>query len=101
MGQSECDQSRDSDSGRDSTDSGNAVSGKDLYCTVNYLFASYLQTADGGHHKIKKVEKIRAGKAKFFFDITEPQADELKLKFHNSACSEFERFRKYTIDLSY
>ena len=72
-----------------------------LYCTVNYLFASYLQTEEGGSHKIIRVEKIRQGKAKFFFDLTEKEADRIKLKFHNSTCSEFERYRKYTIDLSY
>ncbi len=72
-----------------------------LYVTVNYLFASYLQTAEAGNRKILRVEKIRPGKAKFFFDLPEEEAERLKLQFHNSACSEFERHRKYTIDLAY
>lgn len=72
-----------------------------MYATVNYLFAAYLQTTEAGGHKIVKVERIRKGKAKFFFDLTEERAEELKLKFHLSVCSEFERFRKLTIDLAY
>ena len=42
-----------------------------MYNTVNYLFAAYLQTPDGGNHSIYKVKKIRPGKAEFVFDITE------------------------------
>ena len=72
-----------------------------MYCTVNYLFAAYLQTEPGGRHKIKRVEKVRTGKAKFFFDITEKQAEDIKLKFHNSCCAEFEKVRKTTIELAY
>ena len=72
-----------------------------MYATVNYLFAAYLQTSEAGGHRIVKVEKIRKGKAKFFFDMSEEEAETFKLKFHNSACSEFERYRKYTIDLAY
>lgn len=71
------------------------------YVTVNYLFATYLQTSEAGHNKIKKVEKVRNGKAKFFFDLTEEAAADLKLKWTNSVCSEFERLRKLTIDLAY
>jgi hypothetical protein len=71
------------------------------YCTVNYLFATYLQTKEGGAFKIQRVEKVRPGKAKFFFDISEEEAERLKFKFHNSSCSEFEEFRKRTIDLAY
>lgn len=71
------------------------------YCTVNYLFAAYLQTKEAGSHTLVRFEKIHRGKAKFFFAISEEQADTLKLQFHQSACSEFERLRKYTIDLSY
>jgi len=72
-----------------------------LYCTVNYLFAAYLQTKEAGAHQLVRFEKIHRGKAKFFFSITEDQASALKLKFHQSPCSEFERLRKYTIDLAY
>jgi len=71
------------------------------FVTVNYLLATYLQTEAGGRHKIKKVEKIRTGKAKFFFDITDAEAEKIKLKFINSCCSEFETVRKQTIDLAY
>ncbi len=71
------------------------------YVTVNYLFASYLQTSEAGSHKIQKVEKVRNGKAKFFFDLTEEDANKLKLKWTNSTCAEFERARKLTIDLAY
>lgn len=77
------------------------MSDRPCYVTVNYLFAAYLQTVEAGGYKIVRVEKIRPGKAKFFFDISEESAEKLKLQFHNSACSEFERHRKYTIDLSY
>lgn len=72
-----------------------------LYVTVNYLFAAYLQTGEAGGRKIIKVEKVRPGKAKFFFELPEEEAERLKLQFHNSVCSEFERHRKYTIDLAY
>ena len=71
------------------------------YVTVNYLFASYLQTSEAGSHKIQRVEKIRAGKAKFFFNLTEEEASGLKLQWTNSICAEFERMRKLTIDLAY
>jgi len=71
------------------------------YVTLNYLFAAYLQTSEAGGHRIKKVEIVKRGKAKFFFDITEEEASRLKLEWHNSICSEFERIRKYTIELSY
>jgi len=69
--------------------------------TVNYLFAAYLQTKEAGSYRIKRVEKVRAGKAKFFFDLSDKKAEDLKLQWHHSACSEFERVRKYTIDLAY
>lgn len=68
---------------------------------MNYLFAAFLQTKECGGYQIQRVEKVRPGKAKFFFAITEKEADQLKLKFLSSVCSEFERLRKYTIDLSY
>lgn len=68
---------------------------------MNYLFAAYLQTGEAGGHKIIRHEKVRQGKAKFFFNITEEQAERLKLQFHHSVCSEFERLRKITIDLAY
>ena len=71
------------------------------YYTVNYLFASYLQTKEGGEHKIVKVDKVRPGKAQFYFDLTKEEAEKVKLKFHNSCCSEFEQIRKQTIDLCY
>jgi len=69
--------------------------------TVNYLFATYLQTKEGGSHRIAKVEKMRPGKAKFHFELTPSQAEDLQLKFHNSICAEFEQLRKTTIDLAY
>lgn len=72
-----------------------------LFCTVNYLLATFLQTTEGGRHKIVKVEKVRPGKAKFYFDINPKEADELQLKFQYSVCSEFESLRKQTIDLAY
>jgi hypothetical protein len=72
-----------------------------MYDTVNYLFAAYLQTREGGGHKIAKVEKIRPGKAKFYFDIQPAEAEALQLRFHNSICAEFEQMRKQTINLAY
>ena len=72
-----------------------------MWFTVNYLFAAFLQTKEGGCNKIVKVEKVRPGKARFYFDLTPPQSEELQMKFHNSSCSEFERIRKDTIDLCY
>ena len=72
-----------------------------MYYTVNYLFATYLQTQEGGGHKIVKVEKVKPGKARFHFNITFEHAEEVKLKFHRSCCSEFEKTRKSTIDLAY
>ena len=71
------------------------------FYTVNYLLASYLQTKSGGEHKIVKVEKVRPGKAKFFFDITSEEAEKMQLKFHNSCCNDFETVRRKTIDLAY
>ena len=71
------------------------------YVTVNYLFAAYLQTKEGGSNKIVKSEKIRRGRAKFYFNMTEEEASKIKLKFIDSCCSEFERFRQSTIDLAY
>lgn len=71
------------------------------FWTVNYLFATYLQTREAGSNKIVKVEKIKAGKAKFYFDISKTKADELQLAFHSSICNEFESLRKATIDLAY
>lgn len=71
------------------------------YVTVNYLFATYLQTKEAGSLPVLRVEKIRDGKAKFFFEITETQAEDLKVKWANSSCSEFERLRRHTIELAY
>ena len=71
------------------------------FYTVNYLFATYLQTKEAGGLKIVRVEKMRPGKAKFFFDISPELAEELQLRFHSSVCSEFEGLRKATIDLAY
>jgi hypothetical protein len=71
------------------------------YFTVNYLFATYLQTKEGGGHKIERVEKVRPGKAKFHFNLSPEEAEEIQLRFHKSACSEFESLRKSTIDLAY
>ena len=71
------------------------------FFTVNYLFATYLQTKEGGGRKIVKIEKIRPGKARFYFDITASEAEQIQVKFHNSSCSEFEALRKSTIDLAY
>lgn len=70
-----------------------------MFSTVNYLFATWLQTSEAGRHKIAKVEKIRPGKAVFFFDLTHEKAEELQFRFHSSVCSEFEQLRKCTIDL--
>ena len=72
-----------------------------MYQTVNYLFATYLQTTEGGSHKISKVEKIRPGKARFYFEISQEEADKIQIKHHNSCCMEFEALRKSTIDLGY
>ncbi len=72
-----------------------------MYYTVNYLFAAFLQTKAGGGHRIQKVEKVRPGKAKFYFDLTKEEVDGWQLKFHNSCCMEFEATRKKTIDLAY
>ena len=69
-----------------------------MYNTANYLFATYLQI---NNYTIKKVEKIRPGKANFYFEITEEEAEELKMKFHSSCCMQFERIRKNTIELAY
>ena len=71
------------------------------YHIVNYLFAAYLQTRDGGGHKILRVEKVRPGKAKFYFEISHEQAEKIQLQFHNRIASEFEQIRKQTIDLAY
>jgi hypothetical protein len=72
-----------------------------LFETVNYLFAAYLQTNEGGRHKVVKVEKLRPGKAKFFFELTPEQAEDLQFKFHQSICLEFEQKRRATMDLAY
>jgi hypothetical protein len=82
-------------------DSSTALKSSNLWFTVNYLLATYLQTREGGDHKVHHVEKIRPGKAKFFFEVTREQAEEIQLRFHNSVCSEFEAKRKVTIDLAY
>jgi hypothetical protein len=72
-----------------------------MFSTVNYLFATYLQTKEGGGLKIAKIEKLRPGKARFFFDIKPEEAEILQMRFHQSVCSEFESIRKSTIDLAY
>ena len=72
-----------------------------MYSTVNYLLATYMQTKEGGGHKIVKIEKIRPGKARFFFDVNPNDAESLQMRFHSSTCSEFESLRKQTIDLAY
>jgi hypothetical protein len=72
-----------------------------VFETVNYLFAAYLQTQEGGSHQIKRVEKLRPGKAKFFFDISPEQIEALQLKFNQSVCLEFENKRRATMDLAY
>ena len=72
-----------------------------MFSTVNYLLATYLQTKEGGSHPIGKVEKVRPGKARFFFEISEEEAEKRRLQFHKSSCSEFESLRKKTIDLAY
>ena len=72
-----------------------------MFNTVNYLFASYLQTKEAGGHKIVKIEKLRPGKARFYFEITPAEAERLQMSFHQSVCSEFEALRKATIDLAY
>lgn len=72
-----------------------------MYHTVNYLQAAWLQTVSGGSHTIIKVEKIKPGKAKFYFDITEEEAEKIKLEFHDSCCQKFEQMRRNTIDLAY
>ena len=72
-----------------------------MWNTVNYLFAAYLQTKAGGSHKIVKVEKVKPGKAKFYFDIKPEVAEELQLKFHTSEAYEFEQYRKGSINLCY
>jgi len=69
--------------------------------TINYLLAAYLQTQEGGGNKIVRVEKVRPGKAKFFFNITPEEYEEIQLKFRYSAASEYEQVRKQTIDLCY
>lgn len=71
------------------------------YWTVNYLFAAYLQHPTGGGHKVVRVEKVRPGKARFYFDLDRTVADALFLKFHDSDLLAFETIRKRTIDLAY
>lgn len=71
------------------------------YYTVNYLFAAYLQHPAGGGYRVVRVEKVRPGKAKFYFEIDRAAADALFLKFHASDLLEFETIRKRTIDLAY
>lgn len=73
----------------------------EMFWTVNYLFATYLQTREAGSHRIINVEKVRPGKAKFYFDISKEDADKLKMQFSSSLCAEFESIRKLTIDLCY
>ena len=72
-----------------------------MYVTVNYLFAAYLQTSEAGRHKIVKMDKIKLGRAKFYFDVTQDEAEKIQLKFHGSICAEFESLRKQTISLAY
>lgn len=72
-----------------------------MYFTVNYLLAAYFQTKEGGAHKIVRVDKVRPGKAKFYFDIEKEKAEEIQLRFHNSCCAEFEALRKSSIELCY
>jgi hypothetical protein len=72
-----------------------------MFETVNYLLAAYLQTKEGGSYKVAKVEKLRPGKAKFFFNIDPNMAEELQFKFHQSVCLEFEQKRRATMDLAY
>lgn len=72
-----------------------------MFETVNYLFAAFLQTKEGGSHKVARVEKIRPGKARFFFEINPAEAEELQFKFHQSVCLEFEQKRRATMDLAY
>lgn len=74
---------------------------KEQFWTVNYLFATYLQTKEAGSHRVAKIEKIKPGKARFHFDISKEKAELLQVQFHNSICSEFEAIRKSTIDLCY
>ena len=71
------------------------------FMTVNYLLATYLQTKEGGGHKIAKTVVIKPGKARFYFDIKEEEGREAHLRFVNSVCSEFESLCKHTIDLCY
>jgi len=71
------------------------------FWTVNYLLATYLQTKEGGSHKISRIEKLKPGKAKFYFDLSQEAAEEIQLRYHNSSCAEFEQVRKLTIDLTY
>jgi len=72
-----------------------------MFATVNYLFATYLQTKEAGGHKIVKIEKLRPGKARFFFELSQEESTRLQMQFHQSVCSEFEALRKATIDLAY
>lgn len=72
-----------------------------MFETVNYLFAAYLQTKEGGSHKIARVEKLRPGKAKFFFDLSPEQIEKLQFEFHQSTSLEFEQKRRATMDLAY
>lgn len=71
------------------------------YYTVNYLFATYLQHPAGGSHRVTRVEKVRPGKARFYFDLDRKVAEELALQFHDSPLMQFETLRKHTIDLAY
>ncbi len=73
----------------------------ETFNTVNYLFAAYLQTKEAGSHRIVRIEKIKPGKAKFYFNISKEDADKLQVQWQYSACSEFESIRKLTIDLCY
>ena len=69
--------------------------------TTNYLLASYLQSSECGNLEIQKVERLSIGRARFSFAISDEEAERLKMKFHKSVCSEFERLRKSTIALAY
>jgi len=72
-----------------------------VYYTVNYLLAAYLQTEECGNIEIAKTEKIKNGRAKFYFNITPEEAEKFKVQFHDSICYEFESKRKKTISLAY
>jgi hypothetical protein len=72
-----------------------------VWFTVNYLLATFLQTREGGGYKIERVEKLKPGRARFYFNITSEEAEKRQLQFHSSSCAEFEAIRKNTIDLCF